>query len=229
MRHIIFDTETTGLSFQKGDRLVEIAAIELVDWRETGEQFHTFINPERDMPEEAQRVHGLTSEFLSDKPKFVEIHEKFLEFIQDSTLVAHNISFDRGFLNGEFGVVGLPPLSNPIIDTLMLARKKFPGRPASLDKVCSYLGISTAERVKHGAMIDTKLLAKVFVELSGRNQLNLGSDDATNARTSPAGHSGETRIARAIPPVLPARRMGAPSPEEDAIRANIFGGGPGFR
>jgi DNA polymerase-3 subunit epsilon len=219
MRHIVFDTETTGLSPARGDRLVEIAAIELLDMVATGEKFHVYVNPERDMPEEALRVHGLTSQFLADKPKFSEICDQFVAFIGEATLVAHNIPFDIGFINSELVRAGRSELTNPKIDTVAMARKRFPGKRANLDALCSHLGIDASHRTQHGAMIDTQLLAKVFIELSGGHQLAL-APRAAPAETAPQPARPAFRI---VPPVLPARNLGAASPMEIEENIRLFG------
>lgn len=171
MREICLDTETTGLDPRNGDRVVEIACIEMVDKVRTGRFYHQYINPRRDMPQAAFAVHGLSSEFLETKPIFDHIAQDFLDFIQGATLVIHNASFDIKFLNAELGMMGLPMLDkSSVIDTLSLARKKFPGSPASLDALCKRFGIDLSRRSKHGALLDTELLCDVFVELMGGAQ-----------------------------------------------------------
>jgi DNA polymerase III subunit epsilon len=175
MREIVFDTETTGLSPAGGDRIVEIGCIEIVNRIETGRHFHTYFNPERDMPGEAEAVHGLSAIFLSDKPRFAEKAEELLEFIADSPLVAHNASFDFGFLNFELAQCGREPVSmSRMVDTLTLARSKHPGAKHSLDALCVRFGIDRSHRVKHGALLDAQLLAQVYVELTGGRQIGLG-------------------------------------------------------
>lgn len=174
MRAIVFDTETTGLEPLKGDRVVEIGGIELFNNIPTGRSFHVYINPERSMPPEAFRVHGLSDEFLSDKPRFHEIVEDFLAFIEDATLIAHNASFDIAFLNAEFIRLGHPPIApERVIDTLMLARRKHPAGPNSLDALCSRYGIDTTKRTVHGGLVDSELLAEVYIELIGGRQPDL--------------------------------------------------------
>jgi len=175
MREIVFDTETTGLNPAGGDRMVEIGCIEIYNRVETGRHFHAYFNPERDMPAEAEAVHGLTTIFLSDKPRFSERAEELLEFIADSPLVAHNASFDFGFLNFELEQCGKGAVSlNRMIDTLSLARSKHPGAKHSLDALCMRFGIDRSQRVKHGALLDAQLLAQVYVELTGGRQIGLG-------------------------------------------------------
>lgn len=175
MREIVFDTETTGLSPLGGDRMVEIGCVEIFNRVETGRHFHCYFNPERDMPFEAEMVHGLSTMFLSDKPLFSEKAEELLDFIEDSPLVAHNASFDFGFLNHELGRCGRPavPMTR-MVDTLTLARSRHPGAKHSLDALCMRFGIDRSHRVKHGALLDAQLLAQVYVELTGGRQIGLG-------------------------------------------------------
>lgn len=175
MREIIFDTETTGLSPAGGDRLVEIGCIEMIGRVETGRTFHAYFNPDRSMPSEAEAVHGLSDIFLSDKPRFAERVEELLEFIEDSPLVAHNASFDFGFLNNELSLCGRPAVAmTRMVDTLVMARAKHPGAKHSLDALCTRFGVDRTQRVKHGALLDAQLLAQVYVELMGGRQIGLG-------------------------------------------------------
>ncbi len=175
MREIIFDTETTGLNPASGDRMVEIGCVEIFNRVETGRHFHAYFNPERDMPSEAEAVHGLTSIFLSSKLRFAEEAEALLEFIADSPLVAHNASFDFGFLNWELQNCGRPSVCmTRMVDTLHLARSRHPGAKHSLDALCVRFGIDRSHRVKHGALLDAQLLAQVYVELTGGRQIGLG-------------------------------------------------------
>jgi DNA polymerase-3 subunit epsilon len=175
MREIVFDTETTGLNPLGGDRMVEIGCVEIFNRVETGRHFHCYFNPERDMPFEAEAVHGLSAVFLSDKPRFSEKAEELLDFIEDSPLVAHNASFDFGFLNHELGLCGRPTVCmTRMVDTLMLARTRHPGAKHSLDALCMRFGIDRSHRVKHGALLDAQLLAQVYVELTGGRQIGLG-------------------------------------------------------
>jgi len=174
MREIVFDTETTGLSFSGGDRLVEIGCIEMINRVETGRTFHLYFNPERPMPVEAFRIHGLSDSFLSDKPRFHEKVDELLEFVGDSVLVAHNASFDFGFLNGELGKMGREIISlDRMIDTVAMARQRHPGAKHSLDALCTRYGIDRSHRVLHGALLDAQLLAQVYVELTGGRQIGL--------------------------------------------------------
>lgn len=174
MREIVFDTETTGLDPAQGDRVVEIGCLELINRLPSGETFHCFINPERDMPKEAEAVHGHSSAFLADKPVFADIADAFLRFVGDAPLIAHNADFDMKFINAELRACGRADLAaHPVIDTLALARKKFPGAPASLDALCRRFGVDNSNRELHGALIDSELLAGVYLELSGGRQPGL--------------------------------------------------------
>ena len=183
MRQIVLDTETTGLSPTDGDRLVEIGCLEIVNQVSTGVTFHSYINPERDMPKGAFDVHGLSEEFLRDKPKFAEVAEAFLEFIADAPLVIHNASFDMGFLNHELKRTGRAALAaDRAVDTLTIARKRFPGAQNSLDALCRRFGVDNSNRVKHGALLDAELLAEVYLELMGGRQPGLVLDANLDAR-----------------------------------------------
>jgi len=174
MREIVFDTETTGLSPKNGDRIVEIGCLELVNRLPTGETFHVYLNPERDMPAEAQAVHGLSEAFLADKPLFADVADDFLAFVGDAALIAHNASFDMRFIQAELKACGRPDLSeHQVIDTLAMARKKFPGSPASLDALCKRFNVDTSSRELHGALIDSELLAGVYLELMGGRQTGM--------------------------------------------------------
>jgi DNA polymerase-3 subunit epsilon len=174
MREIIFDTETTGLDPQGGDRLVEIGCIEMINRVVTNQTFHAYFNPDRDMPAAAEAVHGLSAAFLADKPRFAERADEFLDFIGDSPLVAHNAGFDFGFINAELKMIGKPPVSHDrMIDTVALARVRHPGAKLSLDALCSRYGIDRSHRTKHGALLDSELLAQVYVELTGGRQIGL--------------------------------------------------------
>lgn len=173
-REIILDTETTGLDPKNGDRIVEIAAIELFNGSVSTNNFHRYINPERDIPDSAFRVHGISDEMVADKPKFADIVADFLLFIGDDSIVAHNADFDLRFLNSELERIGRAPLSNErVIDTLALARKKHPGSSNSLDALCARYGVDRSHRVKHGALIDAEILAEVYIELTGGRQTSL--------------------------------------------------------
>ena len=174
MREIVFDTETTGLDPRSADRMVEIGCIELVNRVPTGRTFHAYFNPDRPMPREAEAVHGLGDAFLADKPRFHEGALDLLEFLADTPLVAHNAQFDFGFLNGELGACGHPPVSlERMIDTLAGARRRHPGAKHSLDALGTRYGIDRSRRVKHGALLDAELLAQIYVELTGGRQIGL--------------------------------------------------------
>jgi DNA polymerase-3 subunit epsilon len=174
MREIVFDTETTGLDPYQGDRLVEIGCVELVNGFPSGNSFHRYLNPERDMPEGAFKVHGLSIEFLKDKPLFAEIVEELHEFIGDAPLVAHNAMFDLGFLNAELERAGKTLVARErLVDTLLLARRKHPAGPNRLDDLCGRYGIDNSRRSKHGALLDAEILAEVYLELIGARQAQL--------------------------------------------------------
>lgn len=212
MREIAFDTETTGLDPRNGDRLVEIGGVEMLNHVPTGRTYHVYINPERDVPEGAFAVHGLSTEFLSDKPKFAAVVDDFLAFVGDSTLVIHNASFDMGFINMELNRVGRPPIPRTqVIDTLELARRKHPMGPNSLDALCSRYGIDNSRRTKHGALLDSELLAEVYLELIGGRQRALGFDiDQAGSGAQNRGDSGAdgqmtSAPARPRPTPLPTR------------------------
>ncbi len=174
MREIVLDTETTGFDPESGDRIVEIGAVELDGHMPTGNTYHQYINPERSMPKEAFEVHGLGDDFLRDKPKFAQIGQAFLDFIGDAKLVIHNAAFDMKFLNAELGWMKLPLIPyDQAIDTLEIARKKFPGSPASLDALCRRFSIDHSARTLHGALLDSEILAEVYLELIGGRQPGL--------------------------------------------------------
>ena len=175
MREIVLDTETTGLDPAQGHRIVEIGCVELLNSIPTGQNFHVYLNPERDMPEEARRVHGLSSDFLADKPRFADIIDDFLTFIAEDRLVIHNAEFDMRFLNAELKRHARPLLTfDRVIDTLALARRRNPGGPNSLDALCSRFNIDNSRRTKHGALLDSEILAEVYAELLGGRQSHLG-------------------------------------------------------
>ncbi|MDX2308052.1 MAG: DNA polymerase III subunit epsilon [Hyphomicrobium sp.] len=202
MREIVLDTETTGLDPAKGHRLIEIGCIELMNRNPTGREFHCFINPERDVPAEAEAVHGLSTAFVADKPLFLSIAAGFLEFIGDDQLVIHNAPFDVGFLNAELARISRPPIEMVrVVDTLALARRKHPGAPNTLDALCKRYAIDTSSRTKHGALVDSLLLAKVYVELLGERQATLSLAASTTTVGTMAGGTGRNRKAlqRATP------------------------------
>ena len=185
MREIVLDTETTGFDPEGGDRIVEIGGVELYNHVATGRTYHQYINPERDMPEDAFKVHGLGNEFLSDKPKFAEIGQAFLDFVGDAKLIIHNASFDIKFLNAELKWMNLPLLPlDQAIDTLAIARKKFPGSPASLDALCRRFGINNDARTLHGALLDSEILAEVYLELIGGRQPDFALSTAQAGSTT---------------------------------------------
>jgi DNA polymerase III subunit epsilon len=181
MREIVLDTETTGLDPFQGHRLVEIGCVELFNRIPTGQTFHRYLNPERDMPGEAFAVHGLSVEFLRDKPCFAEVAEEFLRFIGDAPLIIHNATFDAAFLNAELERCGTALiLRERLVDTLMLARRKHPAGPNRLDDLCARYGIDNSKRTKHGALLDAEILAEVYLELIGARQAQLGLVEAAN-------------------------------------------------
>jgi len=179
MREIVLDTETTGLDPYQGHRVVEIGCVELMNRIPSGQTFHCYLNPERDVPAEALAVHGLTTEFLKDKPSFAEIDDELLAFIGDAPLVIHNAAFDVGFLNAELERAKLSTLTRDrLIDTLLLARRKHPGGPNRLDDLCGRYGIDNSRRTKHGALLDAQILAEVYLELIDARQARLGLAEA---------------------------------------------------
>jgi DNA polymerase-3 subunit epsilon len=203
MREIVFDTETTGLDPTQGDRLVEIGCIELVNRFPTGKTFHYYFNPERDMPEQALKIHGLTSEFLKGKPLFATKVDELIAFLGDAQLVAHNAMFDLGFLNAELERAARAAVSRErMIDTLLIARRKHPGGANRLDDLCARYGIDNSRRTKHGALLDAELLAEVYVELIGARQASLVLSQ-TAAPVAAAG--GVTIVLRERPTPLAAR------------------------
>jgi DNA polymerase-3 subunit epsilon len=215
MREIVFDTETTGLNPLQGDRLVEIGCIELLNRIPTGNTFHRYINPERDMPQEAFAVHGLSAEFLSTHPLFATVVDEFLDFIGDAPLVAHNGFFDLGFINAELGRVKKQTLGRErIIDTLILARRKHPGGNNKLDDLCARYKIDNSRRTKHGALLDAELLAEVYIELTGARQALLG----LAAVTVSAMRGGQQAAIRPRPQPLPSPVTDA---EREAHRAFV--------
>ena len=205
MREIVLDTETTGFDPEKGDRIVEIGCVELLNHMPTGRTFHEYINPERSMPQEAFEVHGLGDDFLRNKPVFKAVGQKFVDFIGDAKLVIHNASFDMKFLNAELDWMGLQKLPmDQSIDTLAIARKKFPGSPSSLDALCRRFNIDNAARTLHGALLDSEILAEVYLELIGGRQPGLVLDTASTPTKVMQNHTGDWRpFAR--PKMLPPR------------------------
>lgn len=201
MREIILDTETTGLDPAKGHRIIEIGCIGLFNAIPTGETFHVYIDPERDIPEEAFKVHGLSAAFLAGKPVFANIADDFLTFISGAKIVAHNAEFDMRFLNAELALLDMEPVAGDlVIDTLALARRKFPGSANSLDALCARFGIDTSRRTKHGALLDAEILAEVYAELTGGRQAHLVFGEGAG----PAGSGGAYLLAQRPCP-LPSR------------------------
>ncbi|HLG47085.1 MAG TPA: DNA polymerase III subunit epsilon [Reyranella sp.] len=203
MREIVLDTETTGLDPLAGHRVVELGCVELENMVATGRTFHAYFNPEMLMPAGAQDIHGLSDEFLADKPRFAEKVEEFLEFLGDAQLVIHNAQFDIGFLNAELERVGKAKLLNPYVDTVSMARKKFPGQRVSLDALCERFSIDNSNRVKHGALLDSELLAEVYLELSGGRQRDLGLAPELAARAVAGLAMAANRVIRVARPHVP--------------------------
>lgn len=220
MREVIFDTETTGLDPKTGDRMVEIGCVEMIDRVETGESYHAYYNPERDMPAAAEAVHGLSADFLSGKPLFSETADELLEFLGDAPLVAHNANFDFGFLNKELELIGRETISmDRMVDTVAIARKKHPGAKLSLDALCTRYGVDRSHRVKHGALLDAELLAQVYVELKGGRQIGLELASETQA-TNASGHNGAdqtTSTSAQAPQNKPRREPRAHAPNADEL------------
>lgn len=237
MREIVLDTETTGLDPKSGDRLIEVGCIELLNRIPTGREFHRFVNPERDVPSEAVAVHGLSTDFLLDKPLFSHIAEDFLEFIGPDVLVIHNASFDIGFLNAELGRVSLPPIAmDRVTCTLQLARRRHPAGPNNLDALCKRYGIDNSKRTKHGALVDSLLLAEVYVELLGVRQAALGLSAEAETSFGTEGGISRKRKASARPkPLAPrlspdceARHLAfVETLGEDALWRQFFSGAKG--
>jgi DNA polymerase III subunit epsilon len=209
MREIVLDTETTGLDANGGDRIVEIGCVELIDHFPTGETYQCYVNPERDMPAEAEAVHGLNAEFLSQHGVFADAVDEFLAFIADSPLVIHNARFDLGFINAELALLGRPPLPGErAIDTVQMARRKLPGKQANLDALCRHFNIDNSDRALHGALKDADLLAKVYLELLGGRQRGL---ELAGTKTAAPGSS--------VPETHRPPRPHAPTAEEEAAHA----------
>ena len=206
IREIVLDTETTGLSPRDGHRIVEIGAVELLNHLPSGKTFHVYLNPERDMPSEAEAVHGLSASFLKDKSKFAGVVDGFLAFIADSPLIIHNASFDVGFLNAELATAKKPPIDyGQVMDTLAMAKRKFPMASNSLDALCKRFGIDLSKRTKHGALLDSELLAEVYLELIGGKQTALGLN-APQTNKTPAIYANQTsRISKTRPTTMVAR------------------------
>ncbi|RYD63978.1 MAG: DNA polymerase III subunit epsilon [Sphingomonadales bacterium] len=218
MREIVFDTETTGLSYSAGHRLVEIGCVELINRVPTGRHFHRYVNPDRDMPVEAFAVHGLSEAFLADKPRFHEICDELIEFLGDCPLIAHNAMFDLGFMNGELKACGRAILTvDRVVDTLQIARTKHPGAKHTLDALCVRYGVDLSARELHGALLDAQLLAQVFIELTGGRQIALGL--AVGETTGP----DRITVASTKSNIRPARIF-TPSAEELARHSAFMAG-----
>ena len=220
MREIILDTETTGMDPSQGDRLVEIGCVEVMNYVPTGRTYHVYINPERDVPAEAVAVHGLKTEFLRDKPVFSQIYTDFLDFLAEGQLVIHNAEFDMKFINAELRKVGLKPIPDKrVTDTLAMARRKFPGSPASLDALCRRFGIDNSSREFHGALLDAQLLSEVYLEMMGGRQHGLGlaaeGNAASNAGEAVSVHAARQRTFR-------EPRAHAPSDAEQAAHDELL-------
>lgn len=209
MREIALDTETTGLDPTSGHRLIEIGCVELINRTPTKNSYHVFINPERDVPNEAYEIHGLSTEFLADKPKFSEVVDEFLKFVDDSTLVIHNAEFDMNFINWELSAIGYESISNErVVDTLALARAKHPAGPNSLDALCTRYKIDNSKRIKHGALLDAELLSEVYIELTGGKQTSLDLETTSNESTGRCDYPGDESegfAAKVRPSPLPPR------------------------
>ncbi len=203
MRELCLDIETTGLNPKEGHKIIEIACVELINKVKTGNFFHTYVNPRRDVPDEAFRIHGISTDFLKDKPIFDHMVHKFLEFVKDTPVIIHNAAFDTKFLNHELNIIGLETMNMAYVkDSLLIARNKFPGSPASLDALCKRFNIDLSRRTKHGALLDTELLADVYIELMGGAQVGFGFDagkkDVQNSEIVTI-NSIDTQTRKAIP------------------------------
>lgn len=221
MREVVMDTETTGLDPFTGDRIVEIGAVELINHLPTGRVYHQYINPERDMPQGAFDVHGLSAEFLSDKPVFKTIAQDFLDFVGNDKMVIHNASFDMKFINAEFEWMGLPKLPmSQAIDTLDMARRRFPGAQNSLDALCRRFNVDNSAREKHGALLDSEILAEVYLELIGGRQpdfaLNVVAGTDVDSESVAADWQASPR-----PKKLPPRLNGAEKSAHDTFVTNL--------
>ena len=218
MREIVLDTETTGFEPTEGHRIVEIGAVELFNHMPTGRTYHQYINPKRPMPKEAFEVHGLGDDFLRDKPLFAGIAQAFLDFIADAPLVIHNASFDMKFLNAELALANMPALpAARAVDTLLIARKKFPGSPASLDALCRRFNIDNSMREKHGALLDSEILAEVYLELVGGRQPDFGLATAAQNTAADENNSGRAWRPRPRPTPLASRLTEAESAAHTAF------------
>jgi len=221
MREIVLDTETTGFDPATGDRIVEIGGVELFNHMPTGRTYHQYINPQRSMPAEAFAVHGLGDDFLRDKPVFASIGQAFLDFVGDAKLVIHNASFDMKFLNFELKTIGLPEIPwARAVDTLAIAKQKFPGSPASLDALCRRFGVDNSMREKHGALLDSEILAEVYLELIGGRQPDLVLAPTQGQARGGSGDAADWRP-RPRPEPLPPRLTPAEEASHQAFVAKL--------
>jgi DNA polymerase-3 subunit epsilon len=224
-REIVLDTETTGFDPETGDRIIEIGCVELINHMPSGKHLQLYINPERDVPAEAIAVHGITDAFFKDKPVFSQVYSDFIDFVGDSKMVIHNAEFDMKFINWELKKVGHDPYPWPrAIDTLAIARQKFPGSPANLDALCRRFGIDNTERTYHGALLDSELLAEVYLELLGGRQhgLSLASDGASDAKGGKSTQQASAQNASGgsqKKPMREPRQFDIPQDEQDAHTA----------
>ena len=221
LREIIFDTETTGLKANDGDRVIEIGAVELINRFPSGNTYHVFINPEgKEVHPEALKVHGISNDFLTDKPIFSDIVDEFLEFFAEGSLIAHNASFDTGFLNAELKRLGKPPIPDVrVIDTLQIARRKHPMGPNSLDALCSRYSIDNSRREKHGALLDSEILAEVYIELLGGRQASFSLEqESAGERSSESTLNDDGSIQTLQRP----RPLASPLTDEDRERHRAF-------
>tara|TARA_R110001583_G_scaffold90144_3_gene231837 strand:- start:65747 stop:66472 length:726 start_codon:yes stop_codon:yes gene_type:complete len=220
MRQIVLDTETTGLDWRNGDRVIEIGCVELLNRNLTGRHYHVFINPERAIDAEAEAVHGISLEFLADKPKFAGVAQSFEEFVRDAELVIHNASFDVGFLNHELNLLGRPPIDQlccGVIDTLKMAKEQNPGKKASLDALCDRFAIDNGHRTLHGALLDAELLAEVYLAMTrGQESLIMTLEEEPGSAQSDAAGGGFER-----PPQLIQRASAAELEAHDQLLADI--------
>ncbi len=219
LREIVLDTETTGLEPAEGHRIVEIGAVELLNHLPTGRTFHKYVNPQRAVPEDAFRIHGLSDDFLRDKPVFAEVAAEFIAFVGEARLVIHNASFDLKFINAELSWLAMPPIpAERAVDTVLIARRRFPGAQASLDALCRRFGIDNSGRQLHGALLDSELLAEVYLELIGGRQPDFAlAVSATAAAGDGGGDSGAGWRPRPRPVPLPPRITAEEEAAHDAF------------
>ncbi|MBO9678173.1 MAG: DNA polymerase III subunit epsilon [Acidovorax sp.] len=225
-RQIVFDTETTGLSAENGDRIIELGCVELVNRKLTGNNLHLYLNPERDSHEDALKVHGISNEFLKDKPKFAEVVEDILAYMQGAEIIIHNAAFDVGFLNKELELVGRPPFAtyvSGVIDTLAMAKEMFPGKRNSLDALCDRLGVDNSGRTLHGALLDAELLADVYINLTRGQDALLIADDVQDGGTGPQAVQIDLR--GVVLPVLRASEAELAGHEEVLAQIDKASGG----